>query len=65
MANIELQKWRQQHLMKNDIPIEHPRASTTDDIECFFSVLRDTVRKDFTLKEVEFCITYNYFRCYI
>jgi len=47
--------------MKNDIPMEHPHASTTDDVECFFSVLRDTVGKDFTLKENEFCITYNYF----
>ena len=36
--------------------MENPRASSTDDVECFFSVLRDTVGKDFTLKEV---------RCYI
>ena len=27
-------------------------ASSTDDVECFFSVLRDNVGKDFTLKEV-------------
>jgi len=47
--------------MKNDIPMEHPRATTTDDFECFLSVLRNTVGKKFTLKEVEFCITYNYF----
>ena len=32
--------------------MEHPRASSSDDIECFFSVLRDNVVKDFTLKEV-------------
>ena len=57
MANIESREWRQQYLMKNNIPMEHPRASTTDDVECFFSVLRDTVGKDFTLKEVKFCIT--------
>ena len=31
---------------------EHPRASTTDDVECFFSVLRDMVGKDFTHKQV-------------
>jgi len=47
--------------MKNDIPMKHPRASTTDDAECFLSVLCDTAGKDFTLKEVEFCTTYNYF----
>ena len=28
------------------------RARTTDDVECFFSVLGDSVGKDFTLKEV-------------
>ena len=33
---------------------EHPRSSTTDDVECFFSVLRDMVGKDFTLKQVFF-----------
>lgn len=57
MANIESREWRQQYLMKNNIAMEHPRASTTDDVECFFSVLCDTVGKDFTLKEVKFCIT--------
>ncbi len=25
-----------------------------DDVECCFSILRDTVRKDFTLKEVQY-----------
>lgn len=39
--------------MRTNIPQEHPRASTTDDVECFFSVLRDSVGKDFTLKEVK------------
>ena len=51
-ANIESQEWRQQYCAVNNIPMEHPQASTTDDVECFFSVLRDTVGKDFTLKEV-------------
>lgn len=32
---------------------EHPRASTTDDVECFFSVLRDNLGSlDFTVKRV-------------
>ena len=51
-ANIETREWRSVFNNNNNIPPEHPRASTTDDIECFFSVLRDTVGKDFTLKEV-------------
>ena len=51
-ANIETREWRQEYNKNNGIAPEHPRASTTDDVECFFSVLRDTVGKDFTLKEV-------------
>ena len=53
VANIETRKWRHRFNIENGIPQEHPRASTTDDVECFFSVLRDTVGKDFTLKEVQ------------
>lgn len=33
---------------------EHPRASSTDDVECFFSVMRDTVGKHFTYKDVQY-----------
>ena len=51
-ANIETREWRQQYKNNNGIAPEHPRASTPDDVECFFSVFRDTVGKDFTLQEV-------------
>ena len=51
-ANIESREWRRKYSQEHDIPVEHPRASSTDDVECFFSVLRDTVGKDFTLKQV-------------
>ena len=37
--------------------MENPRASSTDNVEYFYSVLRDTARKDFTLKEVRCCIS--------
>ena len=40
--------------MEEDLPPEHPRASTTDDVECFFSVLRDVVGKHFTVKQVQY-----------
>lgn len=50
-ANIESREWREFNV-KHNIPAEHPWASTTDDVQCFFSMLRDTVGKDFTLKEV-------------
>ena len=56
VANIESRKWRRQYIVDNDLSLEHSQASMTDDIECFFSVLRDTVGKDFIIKEV---------RCYL
>lgn len=54
LANIEGKEWRRKFNAANSIPPEHPRSSTTDDVECFFSVLRDTVGKDFTLKQVQY-----------
>ena len=49
VANIESREWRRRYLESKQLPEEHPRASTTDDVEC---ILRDSVGKDFTLKEV-------------
>ena len=54
IANIEGREFRRHYLDTNGLPPEHPRSSTTDDVECFFSVLRDTVGRDFTLKQVQF-----------
>ena len=36
------------------VPPEHPRASTTDDVECFFSILHNFVGKHFTVEQVQF-----------
>ena len=52
VADIETRNWRQEFNAANNTPPEHPRSSTTDDIECFFSILRGTVGKHFTLKQV-------------
>ena len=35
---------------------EHPRASTSDDVECFFSMMRDALGQNFTTKEVKSCL---------
>lgn len=51
-ADIETRIWRAKLLEMSSLPPEHPRSSTTDDVECFFSILRDTVGKDFTLQQV-------------
>ena len=50
-ADIETREWRRQ--LDTQHP-EHPRASTTDDVECFFSVMRDLVGTNFTLKQAQF-----------
>lgn len=36
------------------LPPEHPRSSSSDDVECFFSVMRDLIGQHFTLKKVQF-----------
>ena len=60
-ADIVTINYRQEFNSSHGMPPEHPRSSTTDDIECFFSVLRDVVGKDFTLKQavyIHFCRPY-------
>ena len=52
IVDIESREWHREFNNLNKIPPEHPRASTTDDVECFFSILRDMVGKDFTHKQV-------------
>ena len=52
IVDIESRKWRLHYNNQRQIPPEHPRASTSDDVEFFFSVLRDMVGQDFTHKEV-------------
>ena len=51
-TNIESREWRRR---ENREP-EHPRASTTDDVECLFSIMRDMVGDHFTLQ----CVKYNW-----
>ena len=52
IADTESSERRRTCIVRGGIPPEHPRACTTDNAECFFSVLRDEVGKDFTLKEI-------------
>lgn len=59
LVDIESREWRRQYNVTDSIPPEHPRASTTDDVQCFFSVLRDMVGKDFTHKEVSYMVMYT------
>ena len=54
ILHIETSEFRRIELVNRSLPPEHPRASTTDDVECFFSVVRDLLGKNFTSKEVKF-----------
>ena len=47
-TTIESREWRRRRVLES----EHPRAGSTDDVECFFSVLRNTVGTHFTSKSV-------------
>ena len=53
-TNIESREQKRCSNMTRSLIQEHPRASTTDDVECFFSVIRDSVGKHFTHKDVQF-----------
>jgi len=41
-------------IFEQSLAPEHPYASNTDDVECFFSVMRDHVGLNFTVKQVQF-----------
>ena len=51
-TTIESREWMRRDIVNKSLHIEHPRASSTDDIECFFSVLRSMVGNHFTCKAV-------------
>lgn len=53
ITTIESREQKRMWNANNIIPPENPRASTTDDVECFFSTMRDALGKNFTLKQVK------------
>ena len=53
-TNIESREQKCCSNVSQGLTQEHPRASTTDDTECFFNVIRDVVGKHFTYKDVQF-----------
>lgn len=54
ITNIEGTEHRRRENSVMGFPPEHPRACSTDDVECFFSVIRDAIGKNFTTKEVRY-----------
>ena len=53
ITNIEGREWQRRDNIMNGRKPEHPRASSTDDVECFFSVMRDSIGRNFTTNEVK------------
>ncbi|XP_070537621.1 uncharacterized protein [Ptychodera flava] len=55
VTNIESQEFRRRQIATSNLPQEHPRAGTTDDVECFFSLLRKKLGDSFTHKQFKCC----------
>lgn len=53
-TTIESREWIRRRNARKKLPPEHPRASTTDDVECFFSLTRNMIGNHFTVKDVQF-----------
>ena len=53
IANIEGREWQRIANIRCHRKPEHPRASSTDDVECFFSIMRDSIGQNFTTKQVK------------
>lgn len=48
IANIEGREWCRIENIRSGWKPEHPRASSFNDVECFFSMMRDSIGQDFT-----------------
>ena len=53
VTKIEGREWHRQDCASKNRPLEHPRASSTDDMECFFSLIRDSIGQNFMIKEAK------------
>lgn len=56
VTNIEGREWHRRDVSNQGIKPDHPRASSTDDVECFFSMMRDSIGSNFNVKQVKFGI---------
>ena len=51
LANIETREQRREDYKQRDLPPEHPRASSTDDVEGIIALLHEMIGLIFDLKE--------------
>ena len=52
-TNIESIEWKRRENAQLKRKQENPRSSTTDDVECMFSIMRDLTGKHFTVREAK------------
>ena len=52
--NFESVEWKRREYSNLKRPLENPRSSTTYDVECMFSIMRDLTGKHFTLREAQY-----------
>ena len=55
ITNIEGREWHRREVARSIKP-DHPRVSSTDDVECFFSMMHDSLGRNFNSKQVQFGI---------
>ena len=53
-TNIESREWKRREYANLGHVQEHPRASSTDDVECLFSIMRDLAGKHFTVRTASY-----------
>ena len=53
-TNIEGREHLGHEQVNSGSSLEHPRAASTDDVERFFSMMRDTIGQDVTINELKF-----------
>lgn len=53
MANIESQEFQRRQTAQTHGTPEHPRASSSDDVECFFSILHNHLGQHYDVKTIQ------------
>jgi hypothetical protein len=53
-TNIEGREWRRRIANERGNNPKHPRVSTSDDVECYFNMMRDTIGQNSTVKQVKY-----------
>ena len=53
LANIESQKFQRRQAAETHPAPEHPRASSSDDFECFFSILYTQLGQHYDIKTIQ------------